>query len=76
MHSPERRSVRRNLLRVLGFDRDGGGCQTMLFPSGEDEENTSGGSHGWRGRSAASRGRGGESGGGVVEKNRVGGRWE
>ena len=69
-------SARRNALRVLGFDRDGGSCQRMLFPPRKDEVNTTRGSRGWREGSAASRGRSGESGGRLEGKDGEGGRWE
>lgn len=69
-------SARRNALRALGFDRDGGSCQVMLFPPRKDEEKTTRGSRGWWEGSAASRGRSCESGGRVVGKNGEGGRWE
>ena len=68
-------SARRNALRALGFDRDGGSCQMMLFPPRKDEERTTRGSRGWQEGSAASRGGSWESGGRVVGKNGEGGRW-
>jgi len=69
-------SARRKALSTLGFDRDGGRCQAMLFPPRKDEENATGGSLGRREGSAASRASSGESGGRVVGKNGEGGRWE